>query len=198
MGPGVFAVSHDGSARRLLGDRRNGFDILPSHVAAEGVACRENAQRSAVVRINSHRFFQQRLGNDIVLARYAPEVRQRPHEQLPCIQALGQLAAGAETFGRVELRLDCRDDGLGDFILHGEHIRKLAVVAFRPQVASGACVVELRCDPHAIAASAHAALNHIADAELLGDLFHVDGFALVDEGRIAGDHENPYAETSIT
>ena len=34
----------------------------------------------------------------------------------------------------------------------------------------------------------HAAFEHVADAELPGDLPHVDGAALVDEGGIAGDH----------
>jgi len=36
-------------------------------------------------------------------------------------------------------------------------------------------------DPHTIATLAHAALDDIADAKLLGDLLHVDGLALVDE-----------------
>ena len=38
---------------------------------------------------------------------------------------------------------------------------------------------------------AHAALDHVADAEFFGDLLHMDGFALVDEGRVARDHEEP-------
>ena len=38
---------------------------------------------------------------------------------------------------------------------------------------------------------AHAALDHVADAEFLGDLLQVDGLALVDERGIARDHEEP-------
>ena len=58
-------------------------------------------------------------------------------------------------------------------------------------MAAGGDVVELRGDAHAVAALAHAALDHIADAELLGDLLHMDGLALVDERRVARDHEEP-------
>jgi hypothetical protein len=58
-------------------------------------------------------------------------------------------------------------------------------------VAAGGDVVELHRDAHAVADLAHAALNHIADAELLGDLLHMDGIALVDERRVARDDEEP-------
>ena len=58
-------------------------------------------------------------------------------------------------------------------------------------MAAGGDVVELRRNAHAVAALAHAALDHVADAELLGDLLQVDGLALVDERRVARDHEEP-------
>src|SRR5271166_6470951 len=115
----------------------------------------------------------------------------RPHHQVPGVHAVGRLAAGAEILSSIELRFDRRDDRLGDLILHGEHVGKLAVVALRPEMAAGGGVVELRRDAYAVAASAHAALHHITDAEFLGDLLHVDGFALVDKRRIARDHEEP-------
>ena len=38
---------------------------------------------------------------------------------------------------------------------------------------------------------AHATLDHVADAQLLGDLLHMDGPVLVDKGRVARDHEEP-------
>ncbi len=102
-----------------------------------------------------------------------------------------RLALGAEILRGIELRLDRRDDGLGDFVLHGEHVGEVAVVALRPDMAAGGDVVELRRDAHAVAALAHAALDHIADAELLGDLLHMHRLALVDERRVARDHEEP-------
>ena len=47
---------------------------------------------------------------------------------------------------------------------------------------------QLRGDAHAIGGLAHAALQHIAHAELATDLLYIDGAALVGEARIAGDH----------
>ena len=113
------------------------------------------------------------------------------HHQIPGIQALRRLALGAEIFRSIDLRLDRGDDSLGDLVLHREHIGKLAVVAFRPDLASGGDVIELRGDAHAIAHLAHAALDDIADAEFLGDLLHGDGFSLVHEGGVARDDEEP-------
>ncbi|MEY9551531.1 hypothetical protein ABIF67_005596 [Bradyrhizobium japonicum] len=75
--------------------------------------------------------------------------------------------------------------------MHGEDVGKLAVVALRPEMAAGRDVVELRRDAQAIAAAPHAAFEHIADAELARDFVHVHGAALVDEGRVAGDDEEP-------
>ena len=69
----------------------------------------------------------------------------------------------------------------GDLVLHGEYVGDIAVVAFRPDVAAIGDIVELRGDAHAAAAPSHAALEDIADAEILADLLHVDGFALVQE-----------------
>ena len=58
-------------------------------------------------------------------------------------------------------------------------------------MAAGDHVVQLRGDAHAVPQLAHAALEHVVGAEFLGDLLHMDGFALVDERRIARDHEEP-------
>ena len=57
---------------------------------------------------------------------------------------------------------------------------------------AGLGVDELRGDAHAVARLAHAAFEHIADAELASDLPHVDRLALVGEARIARDHEQPF------
>jgi len=53
------------------------------------------------------------------------------------------------------------------------------------------CVDQLRGDAHATASLAHRAFEHIADAQLAADLFHIDGLALVRKARIAGDDEEP-------
>jgi hypothetical protein len=135
--------------------------------------------------------FEQRLRDHIIRSRHSPIVRQRPHHQIPCVHAVRRFALGAKIFRGIELRLDRSDDRLGDLVLHGEHVGEAAVIALRPDVAAGSHVVELGGDADAVASLAHAALHHVADAELLGDLLHMDGLALVDERGIARDHEEP-------
>ncbi len=52
-------------------------------------------------------------------------------------------------------------------------------------------VDQLAGDPHPAARPAHAALEHVAHAELAADLLHVDRPAAVGEARVARDHEQP-------
>ncbi len=118
-------------------------------------------------------------------------MRQRPHHQVPRIHVVRRLAPGPEILGGVELRLDRRDDGLGDFVLHGEHVGEIAVVALRPEVTAGGHVDELGRDADVVAVLAHAAFDDVADAELFADLLVVDGFLLVDERGIPRDHIEP-------
>ncbi len=58
------------------------------------------------------------------------------------------------------------DDGGGDLVLDGEDVGELAVVALGPDVAVGRGVDQLDGDAHPVAGLAHAALDHVLDAEL--------------------------------
>ena len=78
--------------------------------------------------------------------------------------ARGRLALGAKIFRGIDLWLDRGDDGFGDLILYGEHVGEAAVIVLRPDVAAGGRVVELGGDAYAVAALAHSARDHIADA----------------------------------
>ena len=59
-----------------------------------------------------------------------------------------------------------------------------------PDVRAGCCVDQLPGDPHPIAGFAHTAFEHVAHAELLRHLLHVDQLALVGEGGVAGDDKS--------
>ena len=102
-------------------------------MGAEGMACGENAERLAVVRIDRNRLFQQRLCDHIVLPGHPPVMRQRPHHQIPGIETAGRLASSAKIFGSVQLWLNCCDDRFGDLVLNSENVGKVAVVTFRPR-----------------------------------------------------------------
>ena len=131
------------------------------------------------------------MRHEVILPRDAPVVRQRAHHQVPRVHAVRRLALRAEIFRGVKLRLDRGHDRLGDLVLHGEHVGETAVVTLGPQMAVGVDVVELRGDAHAIADLAHAAFEHVAHAEVGGDLPQVYRFALVHERRVARDDEEP-------
>ena len=58
-------------------------------------------------------------------------------------------------------------------------------------MAAGGDIDELGGDAHVIAILAHAAFDDVADAEFFADLLQMDGFALVGERGVAGDHIEP-------
>jgi hypothetical protein len=58
-------------------------------------------------------------------------------------------------------------------------------------VAAGGGIDQLPCDAHPVRRLAHAAFEHVTDAELLSHSLHVDGAPLVDEARITRDDEQP-------
>src|SRR5258708_18820445 len=107
------------------------------------------------------------------------------------IEAIGALAFDALDLGEPQTRFDGADDGKRYLVLQGENIVGLAVIALGPDMRAGRGVDELPGDAHAIAGLAHAAFEHIAHAKLAADLLHVDSAALVGEGRITRDDEQP-------
>ena len=68
---------------------------------------------------------------------------------------------------RQELHLELLDDGLGDLVLDRENVGQVAVEALGPEMAVTGPFDQLGVDPD-LARLAHAALDHIFDAELLG------------------------------
>ena len=101
------------------------------------------------------------------------------------------MARGTKPLLGVEMRLDRRDDALGDVVLHGEQVFQHAVVAVGPDVLAGLGLDQLAGDAQAPVGHAHAALEHVAHAEIARDGAHVGRLVLVDEGRIPRDDEQP-------
>ena len=113
------------------------------------------------------------------------------HVVVPGVHGLRTLARRALLLDLSQLGLDRADDAIGNLVLHGKGIGEVAVVALAPQMGAGRRLDELRGDAHAVTRLAHASLEHIADAQIAPDLLDVDGLALVDEARVARDHEQP-------
>jgi hypothetical protein len=81
-----------------------------------------------------------------------------------------------------------RNDLLGDLILDRENVGEVAIVALGPEMVAGRSVDQLGGDPNAVAGLAHAAFQHVADAEFARDLADIDRAALEGECGVAGDH----------
>ena len=79
-------------------------------------------------------------------------------------------------------------DPVGDFVLHGEHVGEVPIVALRPQMPAGLAVDQLCDDPDAPARLADAPLQHVAYAQLFAQLLQLHGRTLVGERRIARGH----------
>ncbi len=113
------------------------------------------------------------------------------NHRLPSAEILRRAGLRADTLGLQELRLDCSDNLPGDFVLQGEDVCQIAVVAVGPDVVIRRGIDQLRGNAHTITALAHAALQHVAHAQFAGDALNVDRLALVGERRIARDDEEP-------
>jgi hypothetical protein len=85
------------------------------------------------------------------------------------------------------LRLDQADDRTGDGVLEVKDVGNGAVEPLGPEVLACRTLDELRRNAHLVGGPPDAALEEVANVELPGDLPGIDGPALVDEARGAGD-----------
>ena len=102
---------------------------------------------------------------------------------------LGRLALGALVRRRLDPAAQRRHDGRGHLVLDGEDVLELAVVALGPDMRLGLAVDQLHGDAHAVGGLAHASLDHVVDAEFLGDAARRHRLALVHEDGVARDDE---------
>ncbi len=129
-------------------------------------------------------------GVDVRLS-HPPEHGIGLHYQVPGAQVLRRAGPRAHRFGFQQFGLNRCDDFSRDLILQFKYIGELAVVAVGPDVIAGRGIDQLRGDPHAVAALADTAFQHVAHAKLARGALHVDGLALVRERGVARDYEEP-------
>ena len=102
---------------------------------------------------------------------------------------LGRRRPDGHAFRRQELDLQGCHDLQRDLVLEREDVAEVAVIALGPDVAAGCPFDQLGVDPHLLAGLANAALDHIGNAQFLGDLLEIHRLALVGEDGIAAEHE---------
>src|SRR5262249_23958918 len=123
--------------------------------------------------------------------RQEMEAGHSAQEVIVGVQAFGRLSSRALDLRPLEPWLDGPNDAGGHPVLHVEHVFQSAVEAIRPNVTARRRIDELPGDAHAGSRLAHATFKHVADPKLAPNLLHVDGLALVREGRVPRDYEQP-------
>src|SRR5439155_17933021 len=102
-----------------------------------------------------------RLGLPVVVAELAAleeEVVGRPTRRRP--------EPGARGSRRYHPALQRSDNRGDDFVLHGEYIRRIAVVSLRPDMATRACVDQLGSDSNGPADLADAAFDNMRHSKI--------------------------------
>ena len=89
------------------------------------------------------------------------------------------------------------DDVLGNFVLNGEEILEIAVVAFGPDMVAGRGLDELGGDPDALAGLAHAAFDDIAHPQFPPNFGDVHRLPLEHERGVARDNEQATAAAQL-
>src|SRR5262249_10495767 len=154
------------------------------------VAHGQMTMRPRVVRLELERPFKKRQGLSHTF-RHGHVCRNSAQQQIVGVEVLRPLALDAINFGGAQARFYSPDDRERDLVLQGKDVVKRAVVALGPEMRTGVRLNELTGDTHAIAGLAHATFEHIADAQLATDQFHISRSVLVNETRIARDYEKP-------
>src|SRR5215217_2866306 len=94
-------------------------------------------------------------------------------------------------FGQPQVRLDGSRHLLGNAVLQVEDVGKLAVELVGPEVVANLGLDELTRDADPSPRLPDGTLKDVAHAEVPADLAYIDSFALVDEGGVSGDDEEP-------
>ena len=117
-------------------------------------------------------------------------MRQRPEVEIVGVEPVGPLAPRS-----LDLRPTAREGSMAPTMLSVSRSCRSKMSSTAPSnLSAQTCVAccpldQLPGDAQPVCGPPHAALQHIADAEFLGDLADVHRLALVGKGRIPGDDE---------
>src|SRR5262245_15332243 len=96
-------------------------------------------------------------------------------------QILRRLALGPLKFLALESRRDRADDAGSNAVLEIEYVSKRTIEIIGPEMRAIFGIDELTSDAHAQSGLAHAAFQHVPDAEIAANLFDVYYPAFVSE-----------------
>ena len=187
MGFRGFGIELNGFAARRLGLAQVVLRGIPIHVEERGAI--GDAGVSARVAGIHHDGAGEHLAGE--LKSFAAKlVEELPPAQIIIVSldvGRGRLLDGA-LFGFRQHHLEGFGDALRDFILDGEHILKLAVVALRPHGAGGAGFDQARRDAQALARAPKAALEDVSGVQFAPHVRRAHRLVAISEHRRARQH----------
>ncbi len=176
-------------AERLVQRCLRGLRLVVHHL--EHHAIRQTRMCKCELIVELDRTSKQFLGFPVTLFRECVYLRHAEVIAVPGPEIPRGLSLGTLTFGRAELGLDASGNGAGNLILEGEDIVEVAVVALSPDVVTRGCLEQLRRDTHSVTRSAHTALQHVSDSEILSQPAHIDRLTFEYESRISSNDGQP-------
>src|SRR5262249_8238756 len=114
---------------------------------------------------------------------------QPTHNEIACIRVNRFFLLDAAAHIPDEFDIQRPGKMVSDFVLRLRKVCPIGVKPVGPEMRAGFGVNELDIYPDVVAGPADAAFEYIANAKLSADLLCIYRFALVGEGRVAGDHE---------
>src|SRR3954451_8589493 len=90
--------------------------------------------------------------------------------------------------GGQQLHLQRVHDGFGNFVLNGEDVSKITVVAIGPNMSAALAVDQLGTDSNPGSRFSDATLKNVGTSEPLGDIGHIYRLVFELEGSVPCDH----------
>src|ERR1700755_3265726 len=118
-------------------------------------------------------------------------VRQATQIKVVGGQAFGWLALGAFDFCKLQLRCNRADNARRDAVLKSKNVVESTLEPFGPEVHTACSVDQLAIDANTLAGLSHAAFQDVSNAKIATHLLGIHGAALVSEGRVPRDDEEP-------
>src|SRR5260221_9762880 len=190
MSPGVTRIETDGAPgkfQRQPAVRIRGLEpVDPAHPMSPG----QEGMGFGIVGVERDRPLEQGASLLAFLRRRTLVEEAAAHAEVIGLDVLRRLAvrqlAGGEA---ADQRLDDAGD---DLVLDGEDVGEVAIEPLGPEMAAAlARVDQLGVDADAPGGAPRAALEDVADAELVGDAPDVHGAVLEGERGMTGDDEEP-------
>ena len=143
------------------------------------------------MRVDLYRPLVHRSRLSVVVARAAAKQLASPQPEFIGLDVARAPAPPQQLVPAGKIDRQGGNDLIDHLILGSEYVGQFAIEAVGPHVSATLGIDQLRCDAHAIAGFANAALQNETDSKFAANLLDLGRLTFVGERRIPGDHEQP-------